>query len=173
MHYSDHLSCQSVDAWGELSNDLISSLSRLLEVPEENFWRTGWMYLRVHHQMAVICNGQHVLNASVPLRSINHSKILCVSLIVVSAAQKTQFLVKGFNLFVPASRLSCAFEGKYLVQEATQDLSDEDMELQSIKFFCPIPTVIGRGLCHIHSDKVKFVYLSVFIEIKRLCNMHI
>lgn len=125
--------------------------------------------------MEIYDAGQLVLNTALPLRSINHSKILSVIPIAVSASEKAQFLVKGFNLCDPASRyvsfsvllnsschykkdlstffllcrLLCALEGKYLVQEAAQDLSDEDTELQSVKFSCSIPTVIGRGFIEV------------------------
>ncbi|KAK4745296.1 hypothetical protein SAY87_011608 [Trapa incisa] len=140
---------QSEEAWEELSGDLSSSLSRLLDVSENNFWKTGWMYIWVKHQTTFICNGQLVLDRLLPFRSINQSKILSISPIAVSASERAQFLVKGYDLYNTASRLLCSLEGKYLFQEATQDLLDEDSELQSIKFSCSIPAVIGRGFIEI------------------------
>lgn len=48
--------------WSDLSLlqlycDLGSSLSRLLDVTDDNFWRTGWVYIRAQHQIAFVYNG--------------------------------------------------------------------------------------------------------------------
>jgi hypothetical protein len=41
----------------QLCLDLTSSLNRLLDVSDDDFWRTGWVHIRVQHQMAFIFNG--------------------------------------------------------------------------------------------------------------------
>jgi len=41
----------------QLCFDLTSSLNRLLDVSDDDFWRTGWVHIRVQHQMAFIFNG--------------------------------------------------------------------------------------------------------------------
>ena len=45
------------DCFIQLCCDLGSSLSRLLDVSNDTFWRTGWVYIRVQHQIAFIYNG--------------------------------------------------------------------------------------------------------------------
>ncbi|KAK4769883.1 hypothetical protein SAY87_030415 [Trapa incisa] len=140
---------QSEEAWEELSDDPGSSLSRLLDISGDNFWKTGCMFMRVKHQTTFICNGQLVLDRLLSFRSINQSKILSVCPVAVSASERTQFIVKGYDLYNSSSRLLCALEGKYLFQKATQDLLNENSELQSIKFSCSIPEVIGRGFIEI------------------------
>ena len=47
----------------QLCCDLSSSLSRLLDVTDDNFWRTGWVYIRVQHQIAFVYNGLFLLNS--------------------------------------------------------------------------------------------------------------
>ncbi|OWM79735.1 squamosa promoter-binding-like protein 1 [Punica granatum] len=166
---------QCEDAWEELSDDLGSSLSRLIDVSEDSFWKTGWMYIRVQHQMAFIYNGQLVLDTLLPSRSINHSNIVSVRPIAVSASEKTQFLVKGFNLCNPSSRLLCALEGKYLLQEATQDLLDEDNisehdELRSVKFSCSIPAVTGRGFIEIEDRGLPGSFFPFIVAEADVCS---
>ncbi len=41
----------------QLCYDLSSSMNRLLDVSDDSFWRTGWVYVRVQHQIAFIYNG--------------------------------------------------------------------------------------------------------------------
>lgn len=136
--------------WEELCGDLSSSLSRLLDVSDDTFWRAGWVYIRVQDQIAFIYNGQVVLDAALPLRSYNYSKILSVTPIAISVSEKAQFSIKGLNLPLPSTRLLCALEGKYLIQEDTHDMEGSDSfkehdELQRIDFSCSIPPVTGRG----------------------------
>ncbi|XP_057422279.1 squamosa promoter-binding-like protein 1 [Lotus japonicus] len=48
---------QAEAVWEEICYDLTSSLGRLLDVSDDTFWRTGWVHVRVQHQMAFIFNG--------------------------------------------------------------------------------------------------------------------
>jgi hypothetical protein len=41
----------------QLCCDLTSSLNKLLDVSDDTFWRTGWVHIRVQHQMAFIFDG--------------------------------------------------------------------------------------------------------------------
>ncbi|PNY02320.1 squamosa promoter-binding-like protein 1-like, partial [Trifolium pratense] len=140
---------QAEDVWEELCLDLTSSLNRLLDVSDDDFWRTGWVHIRVQHQMAFIFNGQVVIDTSLPFRCNNYSKILSVSPIAVPASKTAQFSVKGINLTRPATRLLCALEGDYLVCEDTHESMDQcskDLdELQCVQFSCSVPAMNGRG----------------------------
>ncbi|KAG0497997.1 hypothetical protein HPP92_002688 [Vanilla planifolia] len=53
--------CLGVSSWNELCCDLGSSLKRLLSLAADDFWGEGWIYARVQHHIAVIYNGQIVL----------------------------------------------------------------------------------------------------------------
>ncbi|KAG0502185.1 hypothetical protein HPP92_002257 [Vanilla planifolia] len=55
--------CLGVSSWNELWCDLGSSPKRLLSLTADDFWGAGWIYARVQHHIAVIYNGQIVLNA--------------------------------------------------------------------------------------------------------------
>ncbi|KDO86828.1 hypothetical protein CISIN_1g001971mg [Citrus sinensis] len=48
---------QAEAAWEELCCDLTFSLSRLLDLSNDSFWTSGWVYARVQHQIAFIYNG--------------------------------------------------------------------------------------------------------------------
>ncbi|THG21247.1 hypothetical protein TEA_026898 [Camellia sinensis var. sinensis] len=141
--------CLPDSAWEELCCDLTSSLSRLLDASnDDTFWTTGWVYIRVQHQVAFMYNGQVVAETSLPLKNDNCSAILSVKPIAVSISERAQFLVKGFNLKQPSTRLLCALEGNYLVEEATDELV-EDVDI--LNFSCSIPAVTGRGFIEVWS----------------------
>lgn len=61
-------------------------------------------------------------------------------------------------------RLFCALEGKYLVEEATHELTESvdsaEHDEQCINFLCPIPVTNGRGFI-----EVLFSYVSRHIYI--------
>ncbi|CAL5425840.1 unnamed protein product [Camellia sinensis] len=146
--------CLPDSAWEELCCDLTSSLSRLLDASnDDTFWTTGWVYIRVQHQVAFMYNGQVVAETSLPLKNDNCSAILSVKPIAVSISERAQFLVKGFNLKRPSTRLLCALEGNYLVEEATDELV-EDVDI--LNFSCSIPAVTGRGFIEHH------IYAGIF-----------
>ncbi|KAF5732051.1 squamosa promoter-binding-like protein 1 [Tripterygium wilfordii] len=166
---------QAEAAWDELCSDLSSSLGRLLDVSDDTFWRTGWVFIRVQHHIAFIYNGQIVVDRSLHLKSNNCSKILSVTPIAISAYESVQFSVKGVNLSRPAARLLCAVEGKYLVQEATQDLLDatdnikENDELHSIKFSCTITAVTGRGFIEIEDHGFGSSFFPFIVAEEDVC----
>ncbi|KAE8697219.1 Squamosa promoter-binding-like protein 12 [Hibiscus syriacus] len=168
--------CQYEAVWDELCCDLSSSLNRLLDSSDDAFWRTGWICMRVQDQIAFINNGQVIVDTSLPLGSNHHTKIMSVKSIAVCATERAQFLVKGINLYQPATRLLCAVEGKYLVQEATHELmADNDEfeaqnELQCINFSCSIPTVTGRGFIEIEDDGCNSSFFPFIVAEDDVCS---
>ncbi|OMO82251.1 Transcription factor, SBP-box [Corchorus olitorius] len=167
---------QAEAAWDELRCDLSFSLSRLLDCSDDTFWRTGWIYIRVQDQIAFINNGQVVIDTSLPLRSNHYSKIMSVKPIAISVTERAQFSVKGINLSRPATRLLCAVEGKYLVQEATHELMDENddfkeqNELQCVNFSCSIPIATGRGFIEIEDHGLSSSFFPFIVAEEDVCS---
>ncbi|XP_043723285.1 squamosa promoter-binding-like protein 1 [Telopea speciosissima] len=162
--------------WEEICCDLSSTLSRLLDASDDTFWRTGWVYVRVKHQIAFIYNGQVVLDTLLPLSSHNCCRITSIMPIAVSVSEKTQFIVKGSNLSRPTMRLLCALEGKYLIEEATHDLvagtdtvKDQD-ELQCLSFPCSIPDVMGRGFIEVEDHGLSGAFFPFIVAEQDVCS---
>ncbi|XP_010469241.1 PREDICTED: squamosa promoter-binding-like protein 12 [Camelina sativa] len=147
---------QDEASWEELCCDLSFSLRRLLDLSHDPLWTDGWIYLRVQNQFAFAFNGQVVLDTSLPLRSHDNSQIITVRPLAVT--RKAQFTVKGINLHRPGTRVLCAVEGTYLVQEETQGVTEESDDLKeqnkpdSVKFSCEIPIGSGRGFMEIEDQ---------------------
>ncbi|KAF8401228.1 hypothetical protein HHK36_012158 [Tetracentron sinense] len=162
--------------WEELCCNLSSSLSRLLEVSNDSFWRTGWVYTRVQHQIAFIYNGQVVLDTALPPRNYNHCRISSVTPIAVSVSERAQFVVKGFNLSRSTTSLRCAFEGTYLVEEATHGLVEgggtfkEHDELQYFGFPCSIPNVTGRGFIEVEDHSLSSAFFPFIVAEQDVCS---
>ncbi|XWS76715.1 hypothetical protein CRYUN_Cryun01aG0201600 [Craigia yunnanensis] len=167
---------QTEAAWDELRGDLSFSLSQLLDCSDDAFWRNGWICIRVQDQIAFIYNGQVVVDTPLPLRSNHYSEIISIKPIAISASKRAQFSVKGINLSQPATRLLCAVEGKYLVQEATHELMDdnddfkEQDELQCVNFSCSIPTVIGRGFIEIEDHGFNSSFFPFIVAEDDVCS---
>ncbi|KAF3944031.1 hypothetical protein CMV_029464 [Castanea mollissima] len=167
---------QAEAAWEELCYDLSSSLNRLLDASDDSFWRTGWVYVRVQHQIAFIYDGQVIIDTSLPLRSNNYSKILSVKPVAISTTERAQFLVKGINLTRPTTRLLCALEGNYLVEENTYDSMDslntlnENDELRCINFSCSIPAVNGRGFIEIEDHGFSSTFFPFIVAEEDVCS---
>ncbi|XP_059659254.1 squamosa promoter-binding-like protein 12 [Cornus florida] len=166
--------CMSESAWEELCCNLSSSLSRLLDVSDDNsFWRIGWIFARVQHQMAFIYNGQVVVDTFLPFKTNNCSTILSIKPIAISTSERAQFLVKGFNLTQPSTRLLCVLEGNYLVQEATNEGVDglkENDELQCLNFSCSIPAVTGRGFIEVEDHGLSSGFFPFIVAEKDVCS---
>ncbi|XP_059632030.1 squamosa promoter-binding-like protein 1 isoform X2 [Cornus florida] len=162
-------------AWEQLCCDLSSSLSRLLDESKDSFWRTGWVYTRVQHRVAFIYNGQVVLDTSLPLKSRKNCRISSIKPIAVSVTEKSQFSVKGFNLFQPTTRLLCALEGKYLVQESCYNVMDGDDtfvehdEIQCLRFSCSIPNVTGRGFIEVEDHGLSSSFFPFIVAEQDVC----
>ncbi|KAF2304804.1 hypothetical protein GH714_038012 [Hevea brasiliensis] len=154
---------QAEATWDELCCNLSSNLSRLLDVSDDAFWRTGWVYIRVRHQIAFVCNGQVVVDASLPLRGNNCSKISSVKPIAISASERAQFMIKGINLSRPTTR-------------KTQELMDGVdtlkgyEELQCVNFCCSIPTASGRGFIEIEDHGFSSSYFPFIVAEEDICS---
>ncbi|MCH97203.1 squamosa promoter-binding-like protein 1-like, partial [Trifolium medium] len=91
-------------AWNELCYNLGSSLRKLLAASNDSLWRTGWIYTRVRHSVAILYNGQVVLDVPLRLGSPQNCQILCVKPLAASASADVKFTVKGLNLFLSSTR---------------------------------------------------------------------
>ncbi|KAL6193544.1 hypothetical protein ACLB2K_034628 [Fragaria x ananassa] len=161
--------------WEELCCHLGSNLQKLLDAANDPFWRTGWIYTRMQHFVAFMYNGQVVLDAPLPLKSHKSSRISSIKPIAVSSSERAQFVVKGFNL-PHSTRLLCALEGKYLAQEACDDLMDgadttvEHDELQCLKFSCSIPNVTGRGFIEVEDLGLSSNFFPFIVAEQEVCS---
>ncbi|KAG4387997.1 hypothetical protein GLYMA_09G082000v4 [Glycine max] len=161
-------------AWEELCYNLESSL-RKLAAPNDSFWRTGWIYTRVQHSVAFLYNGQVVLDAPLRLKSPQNCQILCVKPLAVSASSSAQFVVKGFNFLLSNTRLLCALEGKYLVQDSCYDLIDSadavngHQELQHLSFSCHVPNVTGRGFIEVEDNGLSSCSFPFIVAEQEIC----
>lgn len=160
--------------WEELYCDLNSSLRKLLNASAGSFWQTGWVYTRVNDRVAFLFNGKVVLDT--PLPSHRSCGISIVKPIAVCASEKVQFLVKGFNLSRPTTRLLCALEGKYLVQGNCTDMmvgADSSMdheEIQSVSFPCIVPNVTGRGFIEVEDHGLSSNFFPFIVAEKDVCS---
>ncbi|XP_020234969.1 squamosa promoter-binding-like protein 1 [Cajanus cajan] len=162
-------------AWEELCYNLGSSLKKLA-ASTDSFWRTGWIYTRVQHSVAFLYNGQVVLDVPLRLKSPQNCQILCIKPLAVSASASAQFIVKGFNLLQSNTRLLCALEGKYLVQDSCYNLIDgadvanEHHELQHFSFSCHIPNVTGRGFIEVEDNGLSSCSFPFIVAEKEICS---
>ncbi|KAL6952972.1 hypothetical protein U1Q18_041380 [Sarracenia purpurea var. burkii] len=161
--------------WEQLCSDLSKSLTRLLDASNDSLWSTGWVYTRVQHHVAFIYNGQVVLDTLLPLKSHINCRILSIKPIAVPFSERAQFLVKGFNLSRSTTRLLCALEGKYLLQESCSDtmegddaLVDHD-EIRWLSFSCSIPNVIGRGFIEVEDHGLSSSFFPFIVAENDVC----
>ncbi|KAE9604599.1 hypothetical protein Lal_00010826 [Lupinus albus] len=162
-------------AWEELCYDLGSSLRKLLAASNDSFWRTGWVYARVQHSVAFLYNGLVVLDVPLHLKSRQNCQILCVKPLAVSSSSNAQFTVKGFNLFLSGTRLLCALEGKYLVQDSydfidSSDTAVEHDEIQQVSFSCHIPNVTGRGFIEVEDNGLSSCSFPFIVAEQEICS---
>ncbi|KAF6154953.1 hypothetical protein GIB67_018390 [Kingdonia uniflora] len=162
--------------WEELCYDLSSSLSRLLEFSTDPFWRTGWVYIRVQDQIALIYDGRVILDMSLPFRIHTDCKISSITPVAVCPTERAQFLVKGLNLSQPTTRLLCELEGKYLPQEATHhlledtDSLDTNHKLQCLGFTCSIPDSTGRGFIEVEDYSLGNSFFPFIVAEEDMCS---
>ncbi|XP_024023478.1 squamosa promoter-binding-like protein 12 isoform X2 [Morus notabilis] len=160
----------------ELCCDLGSILKRMLDASNDPFWKTGWMYSRVQNYVAFTYNGQLILDTPLPLKSYKSCRISSIKPVAVSLSDRTQFVVKGFNLFCPSTRLLCALDGKYLLQETCYELMDdadatiEHDEIQCLRFSCSIPSVTGRGFIEIEDHGLSSSYFPFIVAEQEVCS---
>ncbi|KAE8724212.1 Squamosa promoter-binding protein, putative isoform 2 [Hibiscus syriacus] len=182
-------------AWEELCHDLGSSLRQLVDVSDDSFWKTGWVYARVQHSVALIFNvlsvdiverkahvlstyaaGRVVLDVPLPPKTHTTCRISSIRPIAVPVTENARFVVKGFNLNRSSTRLLCAFEGKYLVQETCYDLMEavdpinERDKLQKLCFPCSIPNVSGRGFIEVEDFGLSSTFFPFIVAEKDVCS---
>ncbi|KAL7144261.1 hypothetical protein ABFS83_07G000500 [Erythranthe nasuta] len=163
-------------SWDELYCNLTSSLLRLLNSSTDSFWRTGWIYTRVHHHVTFMYNGQVVLDTPLPVRNHQSCRISSIKPIAVPVSEGVHFVVKGFNLSRSTSRLLCALEGKYLVQENCADMTGradsltEHDQIQSLTFSCAVPNIVGRGFIEIEDHGLSSSFFPFIVAEKDVCS---
>ncbi|KAK6941136.1 SBP domain [Dillenia turbinata] len=168
--------CLDESIWEELYHELSVSLSRLLDSTDDNFWKTGWMYVRVQDQMAFVYNGQIVLNAILPGMDDDQCIILSVRPIATPVSERAHFSVKGFNLYQPGTRLLCSLDGNYLIQEAAHELLHnvdslkEPGGLQCLSFSFSVPAVSGRGFIEVEDDGLSSEFFPFIIAEHDVCS---
>ncbi|KAK3025322.1 hypothetical protein RJ639_043831 [Escallonia herrerae] len=162
--------------WEELFCDLNCSLRRLLDASNDSFWSTGWIYARVPHRVAFVYNGQIVLDTPLPRKNQTKCRILSIKPIAVAVSERAKFLVKGYNLSQSTTRLLCALEGKYLLQQSCADMmvgTDslvKHEEVQSLNFTCSIPDITGRGFIEVEDDGLSSSFLPFIVAEQDVCS---
>ncbi|KAG6759853.1 hypothetical protein POTOM_036346 [Populus tomentosa] len=156
--------------------DLGASLSRLLDTFRDSFWQTGWVYVRVRNSVSFIHNGRVVLDTPLPIKSNKNCRISSITPIAVSLSERIQFVVRGFNIVQPVTRVLCAVEGKYLVQETCYDLMDgaatmnEHGKPQCLNFQCSVPNFVGRGFIEIEDHSLSSSFFPFIVAEPEVCS---
>ncbi|KAG8370591.1 hypothetical protein BUALT_Bualt14G0133000 [Buddleja alternifolia] len=144
----------------------------------EEFFNSSVMDYSLDGEAEYICNasGQVVLDTPLPVKNYRSYGISSVKPIAVSVSEGVQFVVKGYNLCRPTSRLLCALEGKYLVQENCADMMGgadtfiEHDEIQSLGFSCIIPDIVGRGFIEVEDHGLSSSFLPFIVAEKDVCS---
>ncbi|XP_071701781.1 squamosa promoter-binding-like protein 1 [Rutidosis leptorrhynchoides] len=163
-------------SWDELCYDLSNQMRKLFDVSNDSFWRTGWIYTRVLDHVAFACDGQIVLNTTLPSTGNRNSSILNITPIAVSTSETSHFSVKGVNISQSTSRMLCVLEGSYLYQTSCSDLTDATDSLtnredvQSLSFSCSIPDISGRGFVEIEDDSLSSSFFPFIVAEQDLCS---
>ncbi|KAL9364918.1 hypothetical protein Peur_042791 [Populus x canadensis] len=168
--------CLEKSKWEEVCLDLGASLSRLLNTSSDSFWQTGWVYVRVQNCVSFIYNGRVVLDTPLPIKSHKNCRISSITPIAVSLSERTQFVVRGFDIAQPMTRLLCAVEGKYLVQETCYDLMDgadtmnELDKPQHLNFQCSVPNFVGRGFIEVEDHGLSSSFFPFIVAEPEVCS---
>ncbi|KAK3160649.1 hypothetical protein QOZ80_1BG0062500 [Eleusine coracana subsp. coracana] len=138
--------------WDELDDDPAPWMEKLVNMSNDGFWRTGWVYARVQNWLTLSCNGSLVLAS--PWQPVIGDKRqrLCVTPIAVACSSTANFMVKGFNIVQPTTKLLCILGEKHLIQAETQILVEDTAMQQGpqcLAFSCSFPSTSGRGLIEI------------------------
>ncbi|KAK3164172.1 hypothetical protein QOZ80_1AG0013720 [Eleusine coracana subsp. coracana] len=142
--------------WDELDDDPAPWMEKLVSMSNDGFWRTGWVYARVQNWLTLSCNGSLVLAspwqpAWQPVIGDKRQR-LCVTPVAVACSSTANFMVKGFNIVQPTTKLLCIFGEKHLIQAETQILVEDTAMQQGpqcLAFSCSFPSTSGRGLIEI------------------------
>ncbi|GAA0152189.1 hypothetical protein LIER_10730 [Lithospermum erythrorhizon] len=162
--------------WEELSCDLRSSLSKLLDIAYDDvFWTNGWIYTRVQNRIAFAHNGRIVMDTSLSFRRNEHSTILSIKPIAVPVSETTRFFIKGTNLSRTSTSFLCALEGQYLMVEANYESNDpeenvEHDEIQCLKLSCSLPAFSGRGFIEVEDHGLSSSFFPFIVAEKDICS---
>lgn len=159
--------------WEVLCGDLSFSLRKLMD--SDSFWKEGWVYTRVQNRVAFVHDGEIVLDTQLSVTNDKNCKISSIRPIAVSVSENAKFLVKGFNMS-RSTRLLCALEGMYLVQQNCSELMDgygslsECEKGQSLSFPCSIPDIMGRGFIEVEDQTLGTSFFPFIVAEKDVCS---
>lgn len=171
----------SESVWEELGTGFKNSLERLLKGSDGGFWQTGWIFAQTGHRIAFIYDGQVVFDA--PADFGNAPKILSITPIAITSDMKASFVVKGLNLRSSNSKIVCAFQGKYSVQESSigyiQEDSDPDLhhtdqfeectQIQYQRFSWIPPNLSGRCFIEVEGHDLRGSFFPVIVAEHDIC----
>ncbi|KAF7100653.1 hypothetical protein CFC21_102140 [Triticum aestivum] len=158
--------------WDKLNVDPAPWIENLISISTNGFWETGWLYARVQDRLTLSCNGRLMLVSPwQPVIGDKH-QILCVTPIAAAYNSTAKFSVRGFNIVQPTTKLLCIFDGKYLVQEATQKLHDDTRIQQGPKcltFSCSFPSTSGRGFIEVEDYDQSSICFPFVVAKESIC----
>ncbi|VAI72867.1 unnamed protein product [Triticum turgidum subsp. durum] len=158
--------------WDKLNVDPAPWIENLISISTRGFWEKGWLYARVQDHLTLSCNGRLMLVSPwQPVIGDKH-QILCVTPIAAACNSTANFSVRGFNIAQPATKLLCIFDGKYLVQEATQKLHDNtriQQGPQCLTFSCSFPITSGRGFIEVEDYDQSSISFPFVVAEESIC----
>ncbi|XP_063937983.1 squamosa promoter-binding-like protein 1 isoform X2 [Daucus carota subsp. sativus] len=159
--------------WEVVCSDLSFSLRKLLD--SDSFWKEGWIYTRVQNRVAFVHDGEVVLDTQLTVTNDKNCNISSIRPIAVTVSENANFLVKGSNMS-QSTRILCALEGMYLVQQSCSELMDgcgslsESDKGQSLSFPCSIPNVMGRGFIEVEDQTLGTSFFPFIVAEKDVCS---
>ncbi|VAI72857.1 unnamed protein product [Triticum turgidum subsp. durum] len=130
--------------WDKLNVDPAPWIENLISISTRGFWEKGWLYARVQDHLTLSCNG----------------RLMLVSPWQPVIGDKHQIL------------LLCIFDGKYLVQEATQKLHDNtriQQGPQCLTFSCSFPITSGRGFIEVEDYDQSSISFPFVVAEESIC----
>ncbi|PKU84880.1 Squamosa promoter-binding-like protein 12 [Dendrobium catenatum] len=119
--------------------------------------------------------GQVVLNKTLVVERTSYCKILSVTPIAAPPSSRVTFKVKGSNLVRPTTRLFCAFEGRYLIQEMDKhsvncsNNGSRHEQFQSLSFSCYLSDAIGRGFIEVEDAGLSSGFFPFIVAEEDIC----
>ncbi|KAJ6350692.1 hypothetical protein OIU78_006768 [Salix suchowensis] len=144
----------------------------------ESYIRPGCIVLTIYLCLENIKmgGGRVVLDTPLPIKSHKNCRISSITPIAVSLSERTQFVVRGFDIARPMTRLLCAVEGKYLVQETCYDLMggadtmNEFDKPQHLNFQCSVPNFVGRGFIEVEDHGLSSSFFPFIVAEPEICS---
>ncbi|XP_020266970.1 squamosa promoter-binding-like protein 15 [Asparagus officinalis] len=133
-------------AWHEIESNLCQRVSSLVQCSESEFWRSGRFLVRTNRQLASHKDGKIHLCKS--WKTWRAPELTYVSPIAVVSGQETSFVLKGWNLTAPGTRIHCTYMGGYTSKEVLgsvyQDTIYKGSSTECFSFHCESGDVFGR-----------------------------